>query len=431
MGKNENLEYLKTVIITLLCLVVIISLVIFDVRQNTHERLNRSPNLKSQLDLEAEHTQLEKLYHQEKIMPGDFMINLKIAMLHELFEEWKEAGENYEKAYEKAPKNIFVIYRYALYLVTQKQYERALLMIETLSDRPDKKIMSMKNTFYTSLSNSLAQDQDYLGAVDAAKLASKYAKTLSAKKSNEASSNLAEKYILAADYYVKQKDDEEAVVMLKSSLKAKETSLAKYKLGLVFEEKLPQLSYRLLEEVFESRDAQLVNLEVFYSIITRLYNKSIERQDGTAASFYAHKRDKLKRYITKNYLFTDELKTSDPIISKRRLGWLKKDKHYLAFTIENTTDNAISPLYLKTTIEIPDLEPITFERKIAAGQNTFPADKKPKEMLFKLDDNDIYNRRIPKNKAEKASANTGKVYIWGKKNKNFEWVLLYAGSVNL
>ncbi|GBF23325.1 hypothetical protein tpqmel_0729 [Candidatus Gastranaerophilus sp. (ex Termes propinquus)] len=416
---SSRSEYIKTAVVTFLCIVVVLTIVIVDVGHTTHERVNKI--LKTKIELVAQASELENLYLEQERHPKDFMINLKIAMLHELFEEPEEAGINYEKALLKAPSNPFVMYRFALFNVEQRQYEPALKLIESLPDRGA--MINMKEHFYTSLSNAFAQDKNYPEALDAAKIAYKYSRALSRKEQTEARKNLAEKYILSADYFVDRGDGEKAIVELKNSLKIESTNLAKYKLALIYKKNNPEEARKLMEEVFNSEDMRLVNLELYYNLLVRLYDEAVLNSDKNAVNFYSHKKNKLQKIIDNSYVFKDDLVIANLTIEKRKSGFLEYSD--LVFDIENRSNSDINRLWARAVIrKIQNVgeDERVFEKKIASTRSPLFAAESAEKVTFTP-----YEGLFRKKKQEEERP--VKISIYVRKSNKSDWFLLYENTL--
>lgn len=418
--KSDKVEYLKTFFITLLCIIVVISVVVFDAGYGTRSKV--SEIMKSKLDFDEKEMELEELYELEKANPYDYTINLKIAALHEQLNEPDKARENYEKAIEKSPRTPLVAYRVALFYITQKQYKEAVALIEAVPELTNNKILGMKMRFYTALSNALEEDGSVLPALDTAKLASKYAKGISKEEYLSAQKNLAGKYILAADYYVEKKEPEEAILALKTTLKLDPASnLAKYKLALIYKDAKPEQAARLINEVLGTEDTTLVNLELYYELLSSLREKAIKASNPHLADFYLQKERSLKKFATRNYIFKDEFSAQDAKLVIRNSMFF--ETKYLAFQIVNNSKSLANRLFVKAQVQEPGENPRVFTRRLAALEPSYGLDKGVRELVFLFDKAPILDKKPLKEGM--------RIEIFVRKNDKFDWTLLYEGPLKM
>jgi tetratricopeptide (TPR) repeat protein len=420
-------EYAKTFGITLFAVFLVVCIVIYRISATTHERLDEVFIKKFAVELER--AELEKLHFEELENPRDAMISLQIAAIHEHFEEFEEAAEHYARALKKAPTNPFVIYRVALFRVSQSEYNSAIYLIETLSDRPTPQIVNIKMNFYTALSDALEQRGLVPDAVKMSRLALRYARVAGPAKTAEARAHLAEKLSNLADWHIVNKDEDLAIVALKNSLNIQNDPATKYKLSLIYAKEHPYQAFRLMEEIFHSPDSQIVNAEIYHAIIRRLYTEAQEQGSRKLMNFFTHKERALKNAISQNYLFEDELEITNVEIVQKSSRLLKRPKFFLQFDVKNISDREMSSLYVLAEVTPPkrgeghDLEQtLTFDRKIATVHWRLEPHTDVKHVVFEMD-----SKHFHKPALHAGTPAFAQVEVWGRKRKNFDWTPLYRG----
>ncbi|MBR1977392.1 hypothetical protein IKA15_03850 [bacterium] len=404
------INLLRTIGITLLLVVIG---VFFAVWHAAIEEYNIATG-KISKEIKVSEITIDQLLSQEAEHPEDYIINIKLAIAYQQEKMYSEAETQYQKALSKAPKSELVLYRYALYCVEMKKFAEAINLIENISDSPSKRVIGRKLAIYQKISEKLIEIEDYQNAAKIFTLAYRYARVLGGEPKEKVLKGMEEAFIKLADLNIHINNHEDAKLNLEALLKYTDSTLAEYKLALMYKTIDMEKSARLLEKVF-LKDYKMVNLELYYDILEELKNKYKASGNRSKESFYKYKQEKLIKFVSDNLIFTDDFAIDNVhVICKKGF----KPKCDLAFSIRNTTKNYTHIVYLKIKLVYPNGKEEIVDTAVA-----FP-DKKEKQEIFT-------NLAINPKNANKGldKSNYLQVTYSARKNRNAEWIFLRTINV--
>ncbi len=357
---------------------------------------------------------IDQLLAQEAEHPEDYIINIKLAIAYQQEKMFSEAEKQYQKALTKAPKSELALYRYALFCVEMKKFAEAINLIENISDSPSKRVIGRKLAIYQKISEKLIEIEDYQNAAKISMLAYRYARVLGGEPKEKVLDDMEVAYIKLADLNIHINNYEDAKLNLESLLKYKESPLAEYKLGLIYKTIDIEKSARLIEKVF-LKDYKIVNLELYYDILEELKNKHKASGHKAKESYYKHKQEKLVKFVSENFIFTDDFVVNNVhVICKKGF----KPKCDLAFSIKNATKTYVHALYLKINLVYPNGKEEAVDTTVI-----FPDKTERQEVFTSLTIN-------PKNGNKGLDkSNYLQVTYSARKNRDSEWVFLRTINV--
>ncbi len=404
------INLLRTIGITLLLVVIG---VFFAVWHAAYEEYNIATG-KISKEIKVSEVTIDQLLLQEAEHPEDYIINIKLAIAYQEEKMFSEAEKQYQKALSKAPKSELALYRYALFCVEMKKFAEAINLIENISDSPSKRVIGRKLAIYQKISEKLIEIEDYQNAAKIFTLAYRYARVLGGEPKEKVTKGMEVAFIKLADLNIHINNYEDAKLNLEALLKYTDSTLAEYKLGLIYKTIDLEKSAKLLEKVF-LKDYKLVNLELYYDILEELKNKHKASGNKAKETYYQHKQDKLIKFVNDNMIFTDDFAVDNVhVICKKGF----KPKCDLAFSIKNTTKGYTHTLYLKIALLYPN-----GKEEIIDTAVIFPDKKEKQEIFTSLAIN-------PKNGNKGlGEANYLQVTYSARKNKNSEWV--FVRSINV
>ncbi len=403
------INLLRTIGITLILVVIGVFIAVWHA---AYEEYNIATG-KINREIKVAEITIDQLLAQEAEHPEDYIINIKLAIAYQAEKMYSEAEKQYQKALSKAPKSELALYRYALYCVEMKKFAEAINLIENISDSPSRRVIGRKLAIYQKISEKLIEIEDYQNAAKIFTLAYRYARVLGGEPKEKVLDGMEVALIKLADLNIHVNNYEDAKLNLELLLKYKESTLAEYKLGLIYKTIDTEKSARLIEKVF-LKNYKIVNLEFYYNILEELKNKYKAAGNDAKVSYYQHKQDKLVKFVAENMIFTDDFRVDNVhVICKKGFN----SKCDLAFSIKNNTKTYVHTLYLKIALVYPNGEEETVDTSVV-----FP-DVKEKQEIFA-------NLAINHKNGNKGfdESNYLKVTYFARKNQNSEWVFLRSIS---
>lgn len=400
----------KTIAITLLLVVIGVFFAVWHAAVQEYNIASGKINK----EIKVSEITIDQLLAQEAEHPEDYIINIKLAIVYQQEKMYSEAEKQYQKALSKAPKSELTLYRYALFCVEMKKFAEAINLIENISDSPSKRVIGRKLAIYQKISEKLIEIEDYQNAAKISMLAYRYARVLGGEPKEKVLEDMEVAFIKLADLNIHTNNYEDAKLNLESLLKYKNSTLAEYKLALIYKTIDVEKSARLIEKVF-LKDYKIVNLELYYDILEDLKNKYKASGNKAKVAYYEHKQEKLIKFVSENFIFTDDFIVNNVhVICKKGF----KPRCDLAFSIKNTTKNYIHALYLKINLVYPNGSEEQVDTTVI-----FPDKTERQEVFTSLMIN-------PKN-ANKGldKSNYLQVTYSARKNRDSEWVFLRTINV--
>lgn len=376
---RDIIEYIRTFILTLIfAFFVALTIFIWLINQVNVEEALRQKNTQEFIDYEL----VDELINRNKMLsdlkPDDFRINLKLGLLYEIKSDYANAETQYKLAMGKAPYNEFLPqYNLAKLYISIKKYDEATDLMDKISEKPKKKLISYKGDVFYSAGNAYFYEGNYQTALDRYRKALTYYKLLKngiviKKLRNDIASCL----VYIAQKNIKELNVEDAIENLNEALAIVNAPIIKYNLALLYIYKEPLRANKYFEEVFRE-EPKIINFNTYYSLLNALAEEAEIDGNYSLAELYKLKMKKIKNFYTTNMLTTEDLKFTDlrKSISRNRL--LSKYKFAFIFKIKNTSIYDINSLYLEIivkennrTLEKFNQVPVTKESPLLATQST-------------------------------------------------------------
>lgn len=412
MIKKEQIKnYIKTVVATLFVVTIVVGFTVFDVAKKTRSRLETATG---KIATSIVNSNIRELLLKAEEHPDDYTINLKLATLYEENKNLINAEREYRNALVKAPRSELALYRYAILCIGQNRFDDAILLIENIADSADEGIILKKLLAYQTMGDKLLENEDYLNATKMYTLGYKYGKILNDKRTKTIVNKLTNSYMLLADEEISDNNYEQAVLSLETLLKYTNSPEAKYKLALIAKPTNPKKSAKEMGDLLTLKP-ELVNLELYYSILSDLISAAKKEGHVEEERFYYHKQIMLKKFISKNYVFSDEF-TIENTEFIGNFGLF--NKKYFTFDIKNNGLNRINKLNLMVVVTFPNKEKL--EKKLLLTFNN------KNKILKEHIEIEIHDKNYTKNLQDQKRAS---IEIYAKKNRKFDWVLLKTLSI--
>ena len=410
-------EYLVTVIVTVVLVVLMCLVVELDLLFNSEQKVNnRELNIANLLEF-CKIEQLEKRLQRE---PKNYVVAIKLAKNYEKLEEFDKAKRYYSDAVKLSNNSPFSIYSYSMFLARRSLYGLATENAERLSLQ-NKKSIEYRAYIYEEIAKSLNREKLYEAEVKAYQIAQKYAKNLKDKDIlNRINTCYAQAYINLADVNVGKKDIQSAILDLNNSRKIKDTALAKYKLGLIYINTDKIKAEKYFGDVMVE-DIYILNPYIYNKLLTELIEESKNSFNTHSIDFYTLKQAKLNKLMQDCFVFRNEVLVSNFHIVEDKKLLSKKGQYYAYFDVYNNTKVKLSRLYIQVEMFVNNRQYVV-HKEIVTPMNPIMYYDSLKDVKIPLP-NDFQFIDIKKQ-------NDVIVKYYAKKRSKAPWTLLKIESVH-
>lgn len=362
--KKRIKEYLTTLIVSIVVVVLLALCVELDLLFNCEQKVNtRELNIANLLEF----CKIEQLEKRLKREPKNYVVAIKLAKSYEKLEEYSKANDLYSDALKLSSRSPYSIYSYAMFLAKRSIYGLSAELAEELTLQ-NKKTLEYKAQIYEQIAKSLNKNNEFEGEVKAYQIAQKYAKNLKDKsyldKINEGWAN---SFVNLADFYVEKGDIQSAILNLENSLKIKELDIAKYKLGIIYQNSDKIKAEKYLSDTLNSNPF-LINPYIYNKLLTDLIEESKSSLNHHNADFYTLRQNKLKKIMQDIYVYRNEITIEKSHITEFK-KLISKDRRYsLYFDVKNNTKNTVNRLYIQIEIFLNNKQ-FLIKKQIASAMN--------------------------------------------------------------
>ena len=306
MNKKEILEYVRTIVISLIVALVLASVATgcSKVIAEHHSRMLAKISNTAK-DNELIGFLITKYTEEAAKNPGDYTINVRLGGLYELMFAYNQAEDQYKKAIEKSPYGVYSPYigLANLYIKTGK-YKKALQIVKKLDNKDHKPLLVAKGDFYMNLGDALWQKGKYKEAVRQYKVAFFYYKKVDSHKKETAISGIIDCYNKIADDYYKKNRKQQAVEALETALLYKESSFLYYKLAILYKDFDPVTANKYMEKTY-ALDPGIINFDIYEEILLKLIKLYYVNGKDIETDLYRHKLKAIHTF-QKRYVITEE-----------------------------------------------------------------------------------------------------------------------------
>lgn len=354
MNKKDSLEYIKTVIFTMVAAFISVLILLEVIQFNVYNELALEKQQNEVIDYYLIGVLIEKNKYQEEKFPHSYKINLKLGILYELEKDYKNSEIEFKKSIEKAPYGEYQpTYRLALLYVIQDRLNEAQALMDNISEKPQKKLIHYKGNVYNRIGNKLYDKGNYEEAAQKYEKALSYYKIIKAKETEAAENSLASSYVYLAEEKVKKIQIEDAISYLQDALKIVNAPIIKYKLALLLMNDNPDLACKYFDEVFQS-EPNLINYDQYYIFLTKLAMEAISNGNLAQAELYQFRIKKMKDYYKSNILSVEDLQFEYSKGTITLNKWKRQYNINLQLKFKNVSKYNINNLYLNVIFKDKD-----------------------------------------------------------------------------
>ncbi len=417
-NKNSNItEYIFTFLLALFVVFIFSLCIELNLLFATEQRVNQKELNMANLSKFCTISELEKRLFKE---PSNYLVDIKIAQIYESLNEYDKANDYYISALKKSARSDFSLYSYALFCAKHDLYGTAATVAEELST--NNKFHNMyKAKIYETLGDNLDMDKQYPASNKAYQVAYKYSKAMN---DNDYEKIMADKfansYIKVADCDVTNNNPQEAILNLNNSIRIKDTSLARYKLGLIYVDFNKVEADRFISSAFKN-NPYLVNPYIYNKLLNDLILESKENNKAGLMNYYSLKLSRFKKQLLQYYIYQNDILITNIKIQPVKKIFSNKDKYELLFDIKNNTKYDLKSLFLQVEL-IVNSKIYTIEKKAVSYNNALGFYDELKGAKLSLP-SDIRFINVK-------SKNDVIIKFYAKKTKNAPWTLIKIDQLN-
>lgn len=347
MIKREIIgEYLKTMAITLLCVLLALLLLLAFVQYDVYEEQKKISAENEQIEYYLIGVLIQKNKYLETQNPDNYKINLRLGILYELDKKFKDAEVEFQKSISKAPYEEFKPqYKLANLYLRMSEYDKAENLMNSISERPNNKLIEYKGEIFYKLGDKYYNQGDYQNAIIRYEKSLSYFKAIKSSKIRLVENSIASAYVYLADNYVSEMQISDAINALEIANSIVKAPILKYKLAILLQQENPMQAYKYFEEVYKKEPA-LINYEEYSNFLYTLVDAAVAKGDIAEAELYRYKAKKVKEYYENNVLSIQDIAILEPkgefFISK----FFKKCHMNVEFRLKNNSDEEIKSLFI-------------------------------------------------------------------------------------
>lgn len=343
--------------------------------------------------------------------PKNYGYNIRLGTLYSAKKDYDNAEKQFLIAVNKSPYTAFnARYQLATLYIKLNRLEEAQELMDSVTDRADKKLIKRKGEIYYQIGNRLYEQNMFMIAATKYEKAIFYFKRCNKKKLHYAQIALSNAYEKIGDLYVERESLEDAIDYLKKADKLDERAIIDYKLALLYIESEPLTAAKYLDYVLKE-DPELLDYYMYYDLLMKISESAGELGDTATKDLYEMKAKKFRDFAQNSLIYPNDLLIDILDVNCDVLPETKSLQVNLKFLLRNNSPFNINNL----TVELRFLENKElihkYEKTLFAFENIFPMGKQtditlitteiPAKILNPREDNITMQIYFYKNKKHK------------------------------
>lgn len=397
MNKTEVLEYLRTIIISLIAALIIAAVAtgFSNVIAEHHYRLASKVQNKEQ-DNQMLGFLISKYEQELQKDPSNYILNVRLGELYELLFSYEQSEKNYKQAMSKAPYGVYSPYiGLARLYIKMEKFDKAQLTIKQLKNIDHKPLLIAKGNFYMELGDAFWKKASYEGALKQYKMALFFYKKVDSEKSEMAITGILDCYSRLASKHFMEHNIPLAIHDIETALIYKETPVLNYKLALLYQDVDVFKAVEFLEKTY-SVDPSLINYDLYEKILIKAIKQAQAQNLYTEAQLY-YQKFKMVKQFRKRYIFTDKDYGIEIVSHKLKTNIFGNKKTInVKFRIKNKTKENLNTLFVVVEAKYNDKTDIAFNEVLFSKKNPLKPLATSDIYSFELkfdDEKDIVNTR--------------------------------------
>lgn len=305
------LEYLRTVLCSVLVGVVITSCLAIHARNEMIKDIYASAEEQNVLDRKLAIEIITQTNLLKDLKNKKYSVCMHAGEIYEVAGDYKDARRAYELAISKtAPNNYKPYYCLVRVLAEMNQFDDAFALLDNVKDVTDKSLIKFKTRSYLTLGDKYYSIGKFLSAVKSYEKARFYYDTFAKRDAvvvKSINDRIVNSYINAADIMVKSGLNSEAVRFLRKAEEYdKKDFNIRYKLAIILSDLDPEKSVEYFEELLEERPQ-----DIDYSVYNRALLKAATIADldyrPTKAKYYRYKIHSIDLFVNRKVVYPNDV----------------------------------------------------------------------------------------------------------------------------
>ena len=345
----------------------------------------------------------------------DYILNVELAIIYMKLSYYVLAQNEYLEALEKEKNKSYIYFELAQCYIIQKEYDKALNLIENLNFKTSNNLINNKIKFYISLMNAYYNNEEYYKSNKIYNKIKHYYPNI--QEMPKLIQNMYYKVgMTLCDDYVLDGQVEEAIELLNELAQINNSNLIDYKFALLYFEQDPKKSLKYFEKVYKS-DYSIINFELYKKLLENLHMDAYYRNDSIEMELYELKLKRLNFNLNTKYILENDFTVN---ILKSKIYRIYPVKYVVIdFEIKNNTNLNYNDLYITLVYETNDKIKKEKTFKLLSESNK---PLKANEMSKKIKIREVYFIGFKNEDYDNFVQNKIKIYL--NKNKKIDKTLI-------
>ncbi len=307
------MEYLRTVLISILIAIIITSGLAIHARNEMIKDIFASQERQKVLDKKVALEIITQTNLLKDLSSKTYSVCMHAGEICEIAGDYVDAQMAYELAIQKAKPGIYKpYYKLICVLAAQEKFSDADAVLENIKDYTDKNLIKFKTRSYLTIGDKYYSIGKFLSAAKTYEKAGFYYNKFTKKDSaieDSITRRIINSYIEVADIMVKSGFNSEAVRFLKKAETYSPNDFKiRYKLAIVLSDSDPEKSVEYLE-VLLKEIPQEIDFGVYNTALLKAAN--IADLDGrpTKAKYYRYKIHSIDLFVDRKVIYKNDIET--------------------------------------------------------------------------------------------------------------------------
>ena len=351
---ENNIDYWKTFLITLSIVFAFGILNIFYMIHNVfnYDATKERHNIDSTFESYLVDVLIDTNNEYSKMYPKNYAVNMRLGILYSYKKDYDSAERQFKNSIEKAEGYDYTPnYQLAKLYVKTGKLQNAQEVMDSIGEKPKKRIIRFKAEIYNLLGDAYYQDGYFALAVMKYERAYFYYDVIRSKKLKDVKEKIIKASVSLADNYVNTGKIDEAIMALEKAYELNpEKIIVNYKLGLLYIDNNPYKAYELLSYVHKN-DPQKMNYDAYLNLINKLANIELNKGNATESELYRKRAMQYQKFVKNNLLYDKDLFVD---VIKIDVNTDLAAQEYLLnfqFRLQNNSDLDIDNLYVRAVFK--------------------------------------------------------------------------------
>lgn len=391
MNKKQVVEYLKTVVITLITAIVFVTGITILIKETAHKRYLSMPKAQTVRSDKTILLQMIAKYEKAAIQnPSDYTLNTKLGNLYEILGDDADASKNYRNAVAKSPYGVYSTYfdLADFHIKTGRLSKAEEIVKEIKVNKRNTVLQSVMGDFYVHLGDAYSDYQDFELALNQYETARKYYKmSRKSERDNIAVERILEAYDNLASKNIEKKKLTSAIENLETALKYEDLPVTNYKLAILYKDIDPLIAYKYIKKTYDT-DPGIINFNIYEKILLDVMKFYENTGNYDLQEFYKHKLKIIKKFKQRYIIAPEDFGVE--VLSTRIIHHLFGNGKtvIIKFRIKNLTDTNVNTAFLGINAVYNSKSVHFYNKKLFSKKNPLRpmAESEPITITYSFDD---------------------------------------------